>query len=73
MLCPLPKPRIKVKIWVCRHEPHQRRSRMVEISLSGSGEGSGWITAPGYSTGAFWRTRGVGWTCECGSGCVSEL
>ena len=35
------------------HEPHQRRSRMVEISLSGSGEGSGWATAPGYSTAAF--------------------
>ena len=27
---------------------------MVEISLSGSGEGSGWVTAPGYSTAAFW-------------------
>ncbi len=26
---------------------------MVEISLSGSGEGSGWATAPGYSTAAF--------------------
>jgi hypothetical protein len=26
---------------------------MVEISLSGSGEGSGWVTAPGYSTAAF--------------------
>jgi hypothetical protein len=25
---------------------------MVEISLSGSGEGSGWVTAPGYSTAA---------------------
>jgi hypothetical protein len=24
---------------------------MVEISLSGSGEGPGWATAPGYSTG----------------------
>ena len=23
---------------------------MVEISLSGTGEGSGWVTAPGYST-----------------------
>ena len=23
---------------------------MVAISLSGSGEGSGWVTAPGYST-----------------------
>ncbi len=26
---------------------------MVEISLSGSGEGPGWATAPGYSTAAF--------------------
>jgi hypothetical protein len=26
---------------------------MVEISLSGSGEGSGLVTAPGYSTAAF--------------------
>jgi hypothetical protein len=26
---------------------------MVEISLSGSGEGPGWETAPGYSTGPF--------------------
>ena len=26
---------------------------MVEISLSGSGEGPGWVTAPGYSTAAF--------------------
>lgn len=25
---------------------------MVEISLSGSGEGPGWATAPGYSTRA---------------------
>ena len=23
---------------------------MVKISLSGSGEGPGWVTAPGYST-----------------------
>ncbi len=23
---------------------------MVDISLSGSGEGPGWVTAPGYST-----------------------
>ena len=29
----------------CRHEPHQRKSRMVEISLSGSGEGPGWVTS----------------------------
>jgi len=27
---------------------------MVAISLSGSGEGPGWVTAPGYSTAAFW-------------------
>ena len=27
---------------------------MVKISLSGSGEGPGWATAPGYSTAAFW-------------------
>ncbi len=26
---------------------------MVAISLSGSGEGPGWVTAPGYSTVAF--------------------
>jgi hypothetical protein len=25
---------------------------MVEISMSGSGEGPGWETGPGYSTGA---------------------
>jgi len=30
---------------------------MVEISLSGSGEGPGWVTAPGYSTGAFFHRR----------------
>jgi hypothetical protein len=28
---------------------------MVEISLSGSGEGPGWATAPGYSTAAFFE------------------
>jgi hypothetical protein len=43
---------------------------MVEISVSVSGEGSGWVTAPDYSTGAFWRTRRVGWTRESGSGWV---
>ena len=35
---------------------------MVEISLSGSGEGPGWVTAPGYSTAALspWvRVRGL--------------
>ena len=26
---------------------------MVAISLSGSGEGPGWVTAPGYSTEGF--------------------
>ena len=30
---------------VCNHESHQRKSRMVEISLSGSGEGPGRVTA----------------------------
>jgi len=30
---------------------------MVEISWSGSGEGSGWATAPGYSTAAFRSSR----------------
>ncbi len=32
---------------------------MVKISLSGSGEGPGWVTAPGYSTGPF-RAVGAG-------------
>jgi len=35
------------------HELHQGRSRMMEISLSGSGEGPGWATAHGYSTTLF--------------------
>src|SRR5262249_26073886 len=30
-----------------------RKSRMVEISLSGSGEGPGWATSRGYSTSHF--------------------
>ena len=29
----------------CNHESHQRKSRMVDISLSGSGEGPGWATS----------------------------
>jgi len=29
---------------------------MVEISLYGSGEGPGWVTAPGYSTAGFLRS-----------------
>jgi len=32
---------------------------MVEISLSGSGEGPGWVTAPGYSTAAFFAGRPI--------------
>ena len=32
---------------------------MVEISLSGSGEGPGWATAPGYSTAGALRSRPV--------------
>jgi hypothetical protein len=32
------------------HEPHWRRSRMVEISSSGSGEGPDRVTFPAYST-----------------------
>ena len=32
------------------HESHQRKSRMVEISLSGSGEGLGGVILRGYST-----------------------
>ena len=36
---------------------------MVEISLSGSGEGSGWVTAPGYSTTAIrCRRRSIEWS-----------
>ena len=38
---PFPRPRIVVQIWGANRETHQRRSRMVEISLSGSGEGLG--------------------------------
>ena len=30
---------------------------MVAISLSGSGEGPGWVTAPGYSTEGISRRR----------------
>jgi hypothetical protein len=29
---------------------------MVEISMSGSGEGLGWATGPGYSTSHEWRS-----------------
>jgi para-nitrobenzyl esterase len=34
---------------------------MVEISLSGSGEGPGWGTAPGYSTAPFCVGYGAAW------------
>jgi hypothetical protein len=37
------------------HEPHQRKSRMVEISSSGSGEGPGEGNRPAYSTTRFFR------------------
>jgi len=30
---------------------------MVEISLYGSGEGPGWVTAPGYSTAGLLNVR----------------
>ena len=46
-----------LKVVACSHEPHQRKSRMVAISLSGSGEGPGWATAPGYSTTLFLGNR----------------
>ncbi len=32
---------------------------MVEISLSGSGEGLGWVTNRGYSTARFWANAQV--------------
>ena len=32
---------------------------MVEISLSGSGEGLGWVTSRGYSTARFWAVARV--------------
>ena len=38
------------------HESHRRKSRMVEISLSGSGEGPGWVTSPTYSISFVPRT-----------------
>jgi hypothetical protein len=34
---------------------------MVEISLSGSGEGPGWVTGRGYSTAAFQDSERVSW------------
>src|SRR5262245_7843833 len=38
-------------------ETHRRKSRMVEISLSGSGEGPGWVTSRGYATPHFKPSR----------------
>jgi hypothetical protein len=42
---------------------------MVAISSSGSGEGPGWVTAPGYSTAAFLENVRVGVLCQlpCGA------
>ncbi len=37
---------------------------MVEISLYGSGEGPGWVTAPGYSTAPFRLNVRVGGLCQ---------
>jgi hypothetical protein len=39
---------------------------MVEISLSGSGEGPGWATAPGYSTAGNRRPISIigGWRLQ---------
>ena len=34
---------------------------MLEISLSGSGEGPGWVTAPGYSTVGSWLASASGY------------
>ena len=48
---PSPQPRIVVPhLGSSSHEPSPRKSRMVEISLSGSGEGPGRATGRGYST-----------------------
>jgi len=41
-----------------KHESHQRKSRMVEISLSGSGEGLGWATAQPTLQGTFQPEKG---------------
>ena len=40
---------------------------MVEISLSGSGEGPGWVTAPGYSTAGFSAMSGNPGFCQVAS------
>ena len=41
-------------------EPSRRKSRMVEISMSGSGEGLGWATDRGYSTNISSLRQGLG-------------
>ena len=46
---------------------------MVEISLSGSGEGPGWVTAPGYSTAAFGPAIRVWIVCEVPIGTHSTM
>ena len=40
-------------------EPSRRKSRMVEISMSGSGEGLGWAIDRGYST--MKRSQTIAW------------
>ena len=59
---PLPTPRIGFACGsgVRSHEPHQRRSRMVEISKSGSGEGPGGAIPRGDSTAASERELELG-------------
>jgi hypothetical protein len=41
---------------------------MVEISLYGSGEGPGWVTAPGYSTAGNLRRVRVWALCQTPTG-----
>src|SRR5712692_5318413 len=52
---------------VYSHESHQRKSRMVEISLSGSGEGLGAGNLPGLLYNAFLPPRTAG--ADRGAGC----
>ena len=44
-------PGLRADLGLTHRETSPRRSRMVEISKSGSGEGPRWVTASGYSTG----------------------
>ena len=50
---PLPRPRITVRIW-----------GIVEISLSGSGEGPGGAIPRGYSTMGCGSQARSGWSCQ---------